>query len=72
MAASYPTGLRILIDEEDVTYWIFGSDTFELNDIEYRFTGIDLSPFCAEPGDHSLEITCDDGVGRVEARIEIQ
>jgi hypothetical protein len=72
MVATYPTGIRVYIDDEDVTYWIFGSDTIEINDLEYRFEGIDLSPYCAEPGDHKLEITCDTGVGRVEARIQIE
>lgn len=72
MAADYPTDLRIFIDDEDVTYWIFGSETFEINDIEYRFTGIDLSPFCSDAGEHKLEITCETGVGRVEARLEIE
>jgi hypothetical protein len=70
--ATYPTGIRIYVDDVDVTYWIFGEETLELNEIEYRFPDIDLSPYCAEPGEHTLEITCDDGIGRVEARIEIE
>jgi hypothetical protein len=72
MAAAYPTGLKLFIDDEDITYWVFGDDTFEINDIDYRFTGIDLSPYCSEPGEHRLEITCESGVGRVEARLEIE
>jgi len=72
MAASYPTGLKILIDDEDVTNWIFGTETFEINELNERFRDIDLSPFCADPGEHKLEITCEEGVGRVEARVEIQ
>ena len=72
MARTYPTGIRIYVNDEDVTYWIFGADTLELNDVEYRFTDIDLSPFCSEPGEHKITITCDDGVGRVEARLEIE
>lgn len=72
MARTYPTGIRVLIDDEDITYWLFGQDTLELTDIDNRFEDIDLSPYCAEPGQHTLEITCDAGVGRVEARIEIQ
>lgn len=72
MAGTYPTGIKVFIDDEDVTMWIFGSETIELNDLEYRFTGIDLSPYCSEPGEHKLEITCESGVGRVEARLEIQ
>ena len=72
MARTYPTGIRIYVDDEDVTYWIFGAETLELYDVEFRFTDIDLSPFCAEPGEHKLTVTCDEGVGRVEARLEIE
>jgi hypothetical protein len=69
---AYPTGIRILIDDEDITSWIFGTDTLEINDIENRFTDIDLSPYCSDPGEHTLTVSCDSGVGRVEARIEIE
>lgn len=72
MAREFPTGVRILIDDEDITFWLFGNDTVTLNELEYRFEGIDLSPYCTEPGQHTLTITCDAGVGRVEARVEIE
>lgn len=72
MAREFPTGVRVLIDDEDVTFWLFGSDTIELSELEYRFEGIDLSPFASEAGQHTLKITCDAGVGRVEARLEIE
>lgn len=70
--STYPTGIRVLVDSEDVTYWIFGADTIELTDLMYRFSNIDLSPYCSEPGTHRLQITCETGVGRVEARIQIE
>jgi uncharacterized protein (DUF1015 family) len=72
MASTYPTGVQVFIDDEDVTKWIFGVDEIELNDVENSFRNIDLSPYCSAPGEHRLTISCATGVGRVEARIEVE
>lgn len=71
MAATYPTGVKIYVDDEDVTYWVFDADTIDLDDSNFRFSDIDLTPFCSTPGEHKIEITCDSGIGRVEARLEM-
>ena len=72
MSTTYPTDVKVYIDDEDITYWIFGVDSIDITDSNYRFKDIDISPFCSSPGEHTLEITCATGVGRVEARLEMR
>jgi len=71
MAAQFPSGIKVFVDDVDITYWIFGSDTLTIDDSNSRFTGIDLTPYCSGAGEHRIEVTCDTGVGRVEARIQL-
>jgi len=72
MALAYPTNVRVFIDDVDVTFWIFGTETLELSDINKTFRDIDISPHVKGEGEHKLEITCEGNVGRVEARIRLQ
>jgi hypothetical protein len=69
--ASYPTDIRIFIDDEDVTYWLFGTETISPTDADNIYRDIDVSGFVRGAGYHTLRIESGAGVGRVEARLEI-
>lgn len=71
MAAAYPTGIRIYIDDKDITNWIFGTDTLELDNINNTWRNIDITSFIKGAGFHTIKITAESGVGRVEARVEM-
>ena len=68
---TYPTGVKIFIDEQDATKWIFGTDTITLSNLENTWRNIDITSFIKGPGLHTIEITAEGGVGRVETRLEI-
>lgn len=68
----YPTDIKVFIDGVDVTKWIFGVDTIELTNLNNTWRGIDISPFIKGPGMHQIQVTAGGGVGRVEARVEIE
>lgn len=72
MAIAYPTNVRVFIDDVDVTFWIFGTETLALDDLNKTFRNIDISSYVKGEGEHKLEITCEGNVGRVEARIKLQ
>lgn len=69
---AYPTGVRIYIDDVDVTEQIFGVDELALSDINNTWRDIDISQYVNNVGLHTLKITCESGVGRAEARLEIE
>jgi hypothetical protein len=85
---TYPTGLKIFIDGEDCTYYIFGKNTFTPKEGDNVLRNIDITPYLRLTdnltGDrkfrdtnkganvHSIEITAEDGNGRVECRVEIR
>lgn len=68
---AYPSDVKVYIDGNDVTEWIFGTDTVTLTDVNNSFQNIDISSLVQDAGRHTIEVTCDAGVGRVEARVEI-
>lgn len=68
----YPTNIRVYIDGVDQTNWLFNVDDLDVSDFNNRFKDIDITPLLPDPGEHKIEITCDDGVGRVEVRLEIE
>jgi hypothetical protein len=72
MAGTYPTGVRVYIDGIDCTAWIFGSDTINPSDVQNEYEDINISSYLHGVGTHTIEITCDAGVGKVEARIEVE
>ena len=67
----YPTDVTIEIDGEDVTKWIFGTDTITLTNVDNTWRDIDISSFISGPGVHQIRVLSGGGVGRVEARVEI-
>ncbi len=68
---AYPTNIRIFIDDVDQTNFLFNVDDLDLDDFNNIFEDIDITSLLPNPGRHKIEITCDDGVGRVEVRLEI-
>jgi hypothetical protein len=70
--ASYPTGIKVFVDSTDVTAAIFGVEEIIISDINNTWRGIDISQYIKGPGIHKIEVTCTAGVGRVEARLEIE
>lgn len=68
----YPENVRIFIDGKDVTSWIFGADTITPSNAKHSWTNIDISQFVKTKGTHLIELTCEAGIGRVEAIVEIK
>jgi hypothetical protein len=66
----YPSGLKVFLDGEDITYYVFGADTITPNLELDKWKDIDLTAFITQPGRHVLAITADTP-GKVDARIEI-
>lgn len=71
MAASFPAECKVFIDEIDCTYWLFGSDTITPTELQHRWRDIDISMYVKGAGLHTLKVTANSGVGRVDARIEL-
>lgn len=86
---AYPTGLKIFVDGIDATFYIFGKNTFDPDDVTNTFRDIDITPYLrkarissstdrnyrSDPSQsnlHTIEITADDGNGRVECRVEVR
>lgn len=67
---AYPTGIQIFLDDEDITYYLFGSRTLDTSIDNYIFRDIDLTQYMDVPGIHTLKITTADA-GRAEVRVEI-
>lgn len=70
----YPEGIQVFIDDVDVTAWIFGidTDTLTLTNVENTWRGIDITGYLGAPGLHQIRVTALNGVGRVEARVELE
>lgn len=66
----YPERVRIFIDGKDVTSWIFGTETVTPTDAKHSWTNIDITRFVKSRGNHIIEITCEEGVGRAELILE--
>lgn len=72
VTASYPTGVKVFLDDEDITKQIFGEETITLTDLENAWRNIDITPYIKYAGLHKLRITAESGVGRVDAKISIR
>lgn len=67
----YPENVRVFIDGKDVTEWIFGTDTVTPTAALHNWSNIDITQFVKAKGTHTIEITAEAGVGRVEVIVEI-
>jgi len=70
-APAFPTDCRVFIDNIDCTQWLFGSETITPTELKHRWRDIDISLYTKGIGLHTLKITAEAGVGRVDARLEI-
>jgi hypothetical protein len=68
----YPTGIKVYIDDEDITRLAFGEDTITLTEFDNAWRDIDITPYLKYAGLHKLRITAEAGVGRVDAKITIR
>ena len=66
----YPSGLKLFLDGEDITYWVFGTDTITPDLETNKWKDIDLTAYIYTPGRHILTVTADTP-GKVDARIEV-
>lgn len=70
--ASYPTGIKVFLDDEDITKAVFGAETIELSDLENTWRNVDITPYVKYVGLHKLRITAEAGIGRVDAKVTIR
>ncbi len=69
--AAYPDGVKVFIDDTDVTKFVFGADTVTLTDAKHMFDNIDISAFVGTPVEHTITIIFASCFVRVEARLEM-
>jgi len=62
----YPEEVRIFIDGKDITTWVFGVPTINPSIEKFSWTNIDITQFVRSKGVHTIQITAEAGVGRIE------
>lgn len=67
----YASGVRIFIDGQDISQWIFGAPSGIIDQDNWHFDDIDISNWVKSPGRHSLVVTADEGAADVDSRFEI-
>lgn len=68
----YPENVRLFIDGKDVTSWVFGADTITPSEAKFAWRNIDITQFVRSKGVHTIELTAESGVGRVEIIVEME
>lgn len=66
----YASGVRVFIDGQDISQFVFGEASGVIDLANNRFEDIDLSIWVKTPGQHSLVVTCEIGWLDVDARFE--
>lgn len=70
---AYPSGLKLFIDGNDATYYIFGANQIDPSTDFNTWRDLDITPYLRKtPGIHTIEITAVNGNGRVECRVEVR
>ena len=70
---AYPAGLKVFIDGKDVTWYIFGSATIDPSSDRNTWRDTDIATYLRKtPGLHTIEVTSENGNGRIEARVEVR
>lgn len=67
----YPVGVRIFIDGKDVSSWVFSDSSVDPSRERFSWKNVDITQFVRTKGVHTIEITAEEGVGRVELITEI-
>ena len=70
-APSYPSECKVFIDDIDCTYWLFGADTISPTELQNSWRKVDISQYVRGAGLHKLKVTATNGVGRIDARVEL-
>lgn len=69
----YPSGVRVFIDGKDATYYLFGVNKIDPSSETNIWRDIDITNHLRKgPGIHTIEITAENGNGRIESRVEIR
>lgn len=70
---AYPSGLKVFIDGKDCTYYLFGKAQLDPSSDLNTWRDKDITPYLRRtPGLHTIEVTSQDGNGRIECRVEIR
>ena len=67
---SYPSGLKLFLDGQDITQFVFGSDTVTPDVSLNKWKDVDLTAYIKTPGRHILTVTAETP-GKIDARIEV-
>jgi hypothetical protein len=72
--ATYPQYVTVLVDGVDVTTYLFGTLSINVDDARHIFRDLDISAFVKSAGVHFVEVvTSGQGYSfQVEARVEIR
>lgn len=68
---AFPSECKVFIDNVDCTYWLFGENTITPDEILHHWRKIDISQFVKGAGLHTVKVTATAGVGRLDARVEL-
>lgn len=66
----YASGVRVYIDGQDISQFIFGAPSGLIDSTSNLFEDIDISTWVRSPGGHTLTITTDEGEADVDTRFE--
>lgn len=66
-----PSGIRVWVDDQDITQWVFGVPVLNPTEIIQKWHDIDISQYVRGPGRHILKVTAD-VPGKIDARIEVR
>lgn len=73
MVDGFPEVCRLFLDDIDITFTVFGTDTVSPDDLLHTWRNIDISTYVSTPGYHTFRITSEGGdSGRVEIRVKIR
>jgi hypothetical protein len=68
---TWPSGMRLWVDGEDITNYAFGTDTINPDLVHNKWNDIDLSMFVKNPGRHVITVSSETP-GTVDVRVEIR
>jgi hypothetical protein len=67
----YASGVRIFIDGQDISQYVFDGPSGVIDESNYRWDNIDVSNWVRSPGKHKLTITADEGAADVDTTFEV-
>lgn len=67
----YASGVRIFIDGQDISQFVFGQPSGVIDLDNYHWDDIDIGLWVKSPGKHVVVVTTDIGGADVDTRFEI-